>query len=422
MCQLVVCTFLLSLMVCSGHVQETYRSNKNTDGNLKNIQSYELINGTKLISRKLTTRSLYTFNKNNLISHKISSTCNFSTLKTRTLKYPVVFNSRRLNLHKLNNHTTHSPTLRTRTLNSSTFNTRTHNYDIVNPYIPETLNSSELENKNLDNLVYDKILQEWLEDTILTLPDNDLKDSRHSLNEGLHEHKKRVIKDKEQSRIRAEKFNDNDYILNNEYELAKLQVHEPVMPNFDESFADIAAKKINEMKSEHLKVKLEEESSKSARRFDRTTKKPNPLDRILDLMDQFLFQAHSKLINGELLKKKYKVYVKYKIGYVFSLLRILKQQQMRLYSSMHFYLFATPKVKGTHYVEKVADLTFYLILYEKVIRLDDDIATLVAYLFTLDKRRKKEAAIEATKFPKRWKATPRDNEWFWHTLRVPKYG
>ncbi|XP_061714679.1 uncharacterized protein LOC133523218 [Cydia pomonella] len=431
MCQRVVCAFLLSLIACSGYVQETSSRNKNTDENLKNTQSYHRINGPKFISRKFTTHSLYAFNKKSLISHKVSSTHNFSTLKTRTLKYPV-FNSRTLNLHKLNNHTTQSPIVRSRTLNSSKLNTRTLNYDMLNPYIPETLNSTTIKHKKRHNLVYDKILQEWIKDPILTLPDNDLKDPRRSFNEGLHDHKKRVSKNKEESRKRSENVNDNDIILNNKYELDKLRVHEPPLPNFNESYADIAAKKLNEIKSEHLKVKLEEELSKSARRFDTNSSddiddsdkitpplKPNPLDRILDLMDQFIFQSHQKLINGQLLRTKYVVYVKYKIGYSFSLLRILKQQQHRIYSSMHFYRFYTPKVKGTWYDTSFVDVSYYLSLYEKMTRLDDDVITLVNLLWQLEAERKKEAAIEATKFPKRYKATPGERIWWWDTVRVP---
>ncbi|XP_047993043.1 uncharacterized protein LOC125231621 [Leguminivora glycinivorella] len=272
-------------------------------------------------------------------------------------------------------------------------------------------------------LIYDKNMEKWLEDTIVTLPDRKAKTSRH-INEGLHDHKKRVNKDKEESRRRSELFVDNDIILNNKYELEKLRIHDPVLPNFDENVADIAAKKMHQMKSEHLKLKLDEEMSKSARRADDF--KPgklriNPLDRIIDLMDQFIAQAHHKLINGELLKLKYKVFVKYKIGYVFGLLRILKQNQFRMYSSMHFYRFYTPKVEGTNYLTSMVDMSYFLNLYEKLTRLDDDILTLVRYLWQLNEKRLVEKAIEATKFPKRYKSTPGREVYWWDTLKVPSY-
>lgn len=98
--------------------------------------------------------------------------------------------------------------------------------------------------------------------------------------------------------------------------------------------------------------------------------------KTLALMEHYIYETRYKLPYAQLLRTKYKDHIQYKIGYLFALMRQLKQQQMTIYTTMM-----------NNYL-KTLTLHFHIKMYEKVTRLNVDIRDVMFYLKQLERQRK----------------------------------
>ncbi|XP_061726548.1 uncharacterized protein LOC133532072 isoform X2 [Cydia pomonella] len=179
---------------------------------------------------------------------------------------------------------------------------------------------------------------------------------------------------------------------------------ESVIPNFElDSINDTAHR------FEKLKVIYENKKEKFATAFTTTSMKnilrnkkksvtttvdpakrmnANALNRAFDLMTQFVYAARYKLTYGQALRLHYKSTLEYKIGYCFALMRDIRQQQLALFSTMHYnYKQHVENLHGKKTYKSFADIASYFQLYEKIVKLDVDMKDVVAVTQELmDKR------------------------------------
>lgn len=99
--------------------------------------------------------------------------------------------------------------------------------------------------------------------------------------------------------------------------------------------------------------------------------------RTIGVMAQFVYVTRYRLEYSQLLRKKYMQDVKYKIGYCFALLRLLKTQQLILYTTMVNNVFLFRHGDYPH-----------LRVYEKIVRLDVDIRDVIKLIKQLEHERK----------------------------------
>ncbi|KAG6459577.1 uncharacterized protein LOC115449562 [Manduca sexta] len=99
-------------------------------------------------------------------------------------------------------------------------------------------------------------------------------------------------------------------------------------------------------------------------------------NKTIELMAHYVYETRYKLPYSQLMREKYKDDVRYKLGYCFSLLRQLKQQQRLIYSTLM-----------NHYLKTVT-LHFHMKMYEKVVRLDVDVRDLIQYIKDLERHRR----------------------------------
>ncbi|XP_028029092.1 uncharacterized protein LOC114242214 [Bombyx mandarina] len=99
-------------------------------------------------------------------------------------------------------------------------------------------------------------------------------------------------------------------------------------------------------------------------------------NKTLALMEHYIYETRYKLPYAQLLRKKYRDNIKYKIGFCFALLRQLKQQQMMIYTTLvNQYL-------------RTTTLHFHIKMYEKVVRLDIDIKDVILLVRRYERARK----------------------------------
>ncbi|XP_048002343.1 uncharacterized protein LOC125238898 [Leguminivora glycinivorella] len=167
---------------------------------------------------------------------------------------------------------------------------------------------------------------------------------------------------------------------------------ESVIPDFDLDSIKDSSKRFEKLKATYDEMKktksfkFETTSEENIlRQKKKTTKnkekeiKKSAMQRAIDLMTQFVYAARYKLTLGQMLRTEYKSKLEYKIGYCFALMRDIRQQQLLLYSAMHFnyvqYVdYKYVGVKGTSY----HDLQSYFQMYEKIAKLDVDMKDVVA--------------------------------------------
>lgn len=73
--------------------------------------------------------------------------------------------------------------------------------------------------------------------------------------------------------------------------------------------------------------------------------------RLANIMIQFIYMTRRQMSFMSVLRKKYKAHYKYMIGYLFGLLRMVRQQQMILYRNLqtHLYNYDNPMIQLQFY-------------------------------------------------------------------------
>ncbi|CAK1544851.1 unnamed protein product [Leptosia nina] len=137
-------------------------------------------------------------------------------------------------------------------------------------------------------------------------------------------------------------------------------------PNFEIDELDVQTRRFDVMRNKTL----ETDNTLREHYFD---KEYGPVAykhkwKTVRLMEQFIYETRYKLPFVQLLRKKYILQPRYRIGFCFALLNYLRQQQILLYAALKRNMNAW------------INLSAHLKVYEKIIRLDVDIRDLIAYI------------------------------------------
>ncbi|CAD0201039.1 unnamed protein product [Chrysodeixis includens] len=100
--------------------------------------------------------------------------------------------------------------------------------------------------------------------------------------------------------------------------------------------------------------------------------------RILDIMSQFVYMTRYKLIYSQVLRNKYGANYRYKLGYLFALVRHIKNMQKWVYTALK---------KQSYWVDTI---NFNMKCYERIMRFDIDIKNLVQLIIKTEYLRNME--------------------------------
>lgn len=100
--------------------------------------------------------------------------------------------------------------------------------------------------------------------------------------------------------------------------------------------------------------------------------------RSLNLMSQFIYMTRYKLVYSQILRKKYVNNYRYRLGYLFALLRNVKNMQKWVYSAL----------KNNEI--KIDTINFHVKCFERIMRFDIDIKDLIKFIIKTEYLRNME--------------------------------
>ncbi|CAF4926767.1 unnamed protein product [Pieris macdunnoughi] len=154
----------------------------------------------------------------------------------------------------------------------------------------------------------------------------------------------------------------------NEKVAAILKAENNPPPNFEIDELNVQSRRFDSIRKDSLKRKDEYLREIYFLKYDYGVKAKSRKNRTIRLMEQFIYETQYKLTYVQVLRKKYILQPRYRIGYCFSLLANLRNQQFVLFDALR----RNKEIWTTLYI--------HLKLYEKIVRLDVDIRDLIAYI------------------------------------------
>ncbi|CAG4963031.1 unnamed protein product [Colias eurytheme] len=188
-------------------------------------------------------------------------------------------------------------------------------------------------------------------------------------------HLKKVTQEPRNATTEMDEY--ENYLTKEEYEKRKLKMDvtfilekkNKTLLDFDKDEIAVETRRFEEIRDLPANVNYRREiyfDPTEAKKFARQKNK------IVRLMEQFIYETRYKLPYVQLLQTKYRHTPRYRLGFCFAILQHLKQEQRVLYTTMK------------RYMDRFQALFIHIKMYEKIVRLDVDIKDVIVYIKKLN--------------------------------------